>query len=100
MQPLLRWYITLCYRRYITNRYKRYIYPAIIYDYPKQLRRVECYDEELKKNFIFLTNAMDITAFEVALLYKIRWSVELFFYDKHIIMQSKSDCYIIKMLVA
>lgn len=23
-----------------------------------------------------------------------------FFYDKHIIMQSKSDCYIIKMLVA
>lgn len=30
MQPLLRWYITLRYRRYITNRYKRYIYPAII----------------------------------------------------------------------
>ena len=32
MQPLLRWYITLRYRRYITNRYKRYIYPAIIND--------------------------------------------------------------------
>ena len=27
----------------------------------------------------FLTNAMDITALEVALLYKNRWSVELFF---------------------
>jgi hypothetical protein len=48
-------------------------------DYPKQLRRVEYYDEELKKNFVFLTNAMDITALEVALLYKNRWSVELFF---------------------
>lgn len=24
-------------------------------DYPKQLRRVEYYDEELKKNFVFLT---------------------------------------------
>ena len=48
-------------------------------DYPKQLRRVEYYDEDLKKNFVFLTNAMDITALEVALLYKNRWSVELFF---------------------
>lgn len=48
-------------------------------DYPKQLRRVEYYDEELKKNFVFLTNAMDITALEVALLYKNRRSVELFF---------------------
>ena len=48
-------------------------------DYPKQLRRVEYYDEELKKNFVFLTNALDITALEVALLYKNRWSVELFF---------------------
>lgn len=48
-------------------------------DYPKQLRRIEYYDEELNKNFVFLTNAMDITAFQVALLYKNRWSVELFF---------------------
>lgn len=48
-------------------------------DYPKQLRRVEYYDEELKKNFVFFTNAMDITALEVTLLYKNRWSVELFF---------------------
>lgn len=33
-------------------------------------------------------------------MYKLRWQVETLFYDKHIIMQSKSDCYIIKMLVA
>lgn len=37
---------------------------------------------------------MDITALEVALLYKNRWSVELFFYDKHIIMQSRRQSYI------
>ena len=48
-------------------------------DYPKQRRRVEYHDEELKKNFVFLTNAMDITVLEVDLLYKNRWSVELFF---------------------
>ena len=63
-------------------------------DYPAQLRRVEYYDEEQDRYFIFLTNAMDITALEVALLYKNRWSVELFFYDKHIIMQSRRQSYI------
>ena len=48
-------------------------------DYPEQSRRVEFYDEEQDRYFVFLTNAMDITALEVALLYKNRWSVELFF---------------------
>lgn len=48
-------------------------------DYPAQLRRVEYYDEEQDRYFVFLTNAMDITALEIALLYKNRWSVELFF---------------------
>lgn len=48
-------------------------------DYPEQLRRVEYYDEDQDRYFTFLTNAMDITALEVALLYKNRWSVELFF---------------------
>ena len=48
-------------------------------DYPVLLRRVEYYDEEQDRYFVFLTNAMDITALEVALLYKNRWSVELFF---------------------
>lgn len=31
------------------------------------------------RDLVFITNAMDITALEVALLYKNRWSVELFF---------------------
>lgn len=48
-------------------------------DYPAQLRRVEYYDEEQGRYFVSLTNAMDITALEIALLYKNRWSVELFF---------------------
>ena len=48
-------------------------------DYPEQLRRVEYYDEEQNRHFVFLTNAKDISALEVALLYKNRWSVELFF---------------------
>lgn len=47
-------------------------------DYPVQLRRVEYYDEEQDRYFVFLTNAMDITALEVILLYKNRWCVELF----------------------
>lgn len=48
-------------------------------DYPAQLRCVEYYDEEQDRYFVFLTNAMDITALEVSLLYKNRWSVELLF---------------------
>ena len=39
-------------------------------NYPVQLRRIEYYDEEQDRYFVFLTNAMDITALEVALLYK------------------------------
>lgn len=52
--------------------------------YPKQyyrekLRLVRYWDEEQKREFVFLTNAMDIYALQVAELYKNRWQVELFF---------------------
>ncbi len=47
--------------------------------YPEKLRRVKYYDEEQEKMYVFLTNNFDITALEVALLYKHRWQVELFF---------------------
>jgi hypothetical protein len=47
--------------------------------YPEQLRLVRYWDEEQKREFIFLTNAMHISAFQVAELYKNRWQVELFF---------------------
>ena len=47
--------------------------------YPGVLRRVGYYDEEKKHVFIFLTNNLEISAKHVALLYKYRWQVELFF---------------------
>jgi len=47
--------------------------------YPDKLRRVKFYDIETERTFIFLTNNMEITAEQVALLYKNRWQVELFF---------------------
>lgn len=47
--------------------------------YPNRLRLVRYWDEEQKREFVFLTNAMDISALQVAQLYKNRWQVELFF---------------------
>jgi IS4 transposase len=47
--------------------------------YPEHLRLVRYWDEEQKREFVFLTNAMHISALHVAELYKNRWQVELFF---------------------
>ena len=47
--------------------------------YPEHLRRVKYYDTEQNKTYVFLTNNFEITAMEVALLYKHRWKIELFF---------------------
>jgi transposase len=47
--------------------------------YPKRLRLVRYWDEEQEREFAFLTNAMYISALQVAELYKNRWQVELFF---------------------
>ena len=48
-------------------------------DYPENLRLVRYYDEEQDREFMFLTNAMDLTAQHIADLYKNRWQIELFF---------------------
>ena len=48
-------------------------------DYPESLRLVKYYDEEQNRKFMFLTNAMGLTAQQVANLYKNRWQIELFF---------------------
>ena len=48
-------------------------------DYPEDLRLVRYYDEEQNREFLFLTNAMDLTAQQIADLYKNRWQIELFF---------------------
>lgn len=43
------------------------------------LRRVRHYDAETCKEFVFLTNNLEIPALTVAMLYKLRWRIELFF---------------------
>lgn len=48
-------------------------------DYPIKIRKVVYWDEENKRKFIFLTNNFEISALDIALLYKNRWQVELFF---------------------
>jgi Domain of unknown function (DUF4372)/Transposase DDE domain len=47
--------------------------------YPVHMRRIKYHDKELNKTFVFLTNNFDVTALEIALLYKNRWKIELFF---------------------
>jgi len=47
--------------------------------YPVLLRRVGYYSVEHKRTFTYLTNNFEISAGDIALLYKNRWQVELFF---------------------
>lgn len=47
--------------------------------YPEKLRRVRYYDAENQKNLTFLTNNLTLPALTIALLYKSRWQIELFF---------------------
>lgn len=48
-------------------------------DYPALIRRVRFYDAENKRYFVFLSNNFKQKPEEIALLYKHRWRVELFF---------------------
>ena len=47
--------------------------------YPEKLRKIKYYDRETKVEFVFLTNTFELSAIEIAILYKNRWQVELFF---------------------
>jgi transposase len=47
--------------------------------YPEALRRVSYLDVETRKRFKFLTNNFTLPAITIALIYKSRWQVELFF---------------------
>ena len=47
--------------------------------YPEVLRRVEYYAKEEDLFFVFYSNNLQISAEDIALLYKYRWRVELFF---------------------
>ena len=48
-------------------------------DYPETIRRVKYYDSEIQMVFVFITNNFEISALEVAMLYKYRWTIEQFF---------------------
>jgi IS4 transposase len=47
--------------------------------YPEKLRKIRYVDEETDKDFVFLTNNFLLPALSIAMLYKSRWQVELFF---------------------
>jgi len=47
--------------------------------YPDKLRIVEFYDQKNDEVLTFLTNNFDVSALEVAYLYKNRWQIEIFF---------------------
>jgi len=47
--------------------------------YPKEIRLVKYYDAENDENLEFITNQMDISALQVANLYRNRWQIETFF---------------------
>ena len=48
-------------------------------DYPEKLRRIKYYDSETDHTYVFLTNDFNLPAETIALLYKYRWQIELFF---------------------
>ena len=48
-------------------------------DYPEPIRLVTYWDKEKERMFSYLTNNLKISSLEVAMLYKSRWKIELFF---------------------
>ena len=52
---------------------------------------VTYHDSEMDNDVVFITNNFEISALEVANLYRHRWDIEVFFYDKWNIMRSKSQ---------
>ena len=47
--------------------------------YPEELRMVEYYDDEKEVLLVFITNNFEVSALEVAHLYRNRWQIEVFF---------------------
>jgi len=48
-------------------------------DFPSLLRKVRYYDEETNRDFVFLTNNLNVPALTVPKIYRLRWRIELFF---------------------
>ena len=58
------------------------VIPKVFYSqkaYPAKLRRIKYFDDQHKKNLVFITNHFTLPALTVAELYRCRWQIELFF---------------------
>lgn len=47
--------------------------------YPEKFRKVVFYDVEMDRTFVFISNNLELPSEQIALLYKNRWQIELFF---------------------
>jgi hypothetical protein len=65
-----------------------------VLDYPNPLRRISYYDEDSKRQFVFITNNFIISALIIAKIYKCRWQIELFFkwIKQHLRIKSFYGC--------
>lgn len=59
-------------------------------DYPDKLRLIKFYDPESDMELEFISNNFELKAIEIAMLYKYRWRIELFFkwIKQHLQIQS------------
>lgn len=48
-------------------------------EYPEKIRRIKYFDSGTNKYLVFITNNFTLPALTIAMLYKCRWQVELFF---------------------
>ena len=53
--------------------------PMTKHKYPGKLRRIVFYSQEHRRTFTYLSNNLEIKASQIAMLYKNRWQIELFF---------------------
>jgi len=54
-------------------------FSAMTYKYANKLRRIKYLDNEKQKIYTYLTNNFELTARQIADIYKDRWQIELFF---------------------
>ena len=47
--------------------------------YKNKLRRVKFYEAEQNRTFVFVSNNFELPAIEIAMLYKYRWKISMFF---------------------
>lgn len=77
---------------FVTGQHQTLLEPNILADeevifgdynamkvYPDKLRRIKYYDEKSQKEYCYLTNNFELTALQIANIYKERWQIELFF---------------------